>query len=809
MKVKFCILTIIIFSFITVKPFAQNVDPKKVDVGALTNSEVGRIVSEMDKRGMTEQEALALARARGMSESQIRELKQKIADYKMKGDDRASDREKGKANSILNEEDDFFLNTLSTKAIVDSAKVEKRIFGFSFFNNENLSFEPGINSAVSPSYLIGSGDEISVDVWGASQQSYQLPVDRNGNINIPNVGIISVGGLTLEAATNKIKNKLVLIYRDLESSTPRTFASVSIGEIKPIKVNVIGEVFAPGTYTLSGSSTIFNALYLAGGPNPSGSFREIKLLRDGKVISQLDVYDYLINGNSAVNVSLRNADVILVSPYVNRVILEGEFKRTGLFEAKENETVDDMIKFAGGFTENAYTHRLQLYRKTGRDMLFKDVLNSEAKTITTQNGDSIFVGKIIKRFQNMATIKGAVYRPGDYEVTEGLQLSELIKRADGIREDASLHRGIITRVKEDMSLQSIAFDVSDVLNGTTDLKVKRDDEINISSIHDLREFRTVRIFGEVQNPDLYDFKEEMTVADLIFEAGGFLQSASDAYIEVARKLSVEEGSQVNEMLAHVITIKVPRNLQLEQTEASFELQPFDQVFIRKLPGFAVPSIVKIGGEVAYAGSYSLASTKERVSDLIKRAGGLTPDAYPEGAMLTRRVRIGDKQKRLRDELLQRDSTLVFTDLDFEVVGISLREAIESPSSRDDIFLKDGDELSVPKNIQTVKVSGEVLNPISSNYIHGKSLRAYIWDGGGFGILAKKGKVYVVYPNGSASGTKGFLFFRNYPKVTPGSEIIVPLKPEKEGMSAQMWISIGSAMASIGLTIATIANMNRN
>ncbi len=802
MKVKLCILTVIIFSFITLKPFAQNVDPKKVDVGALTNSEVGRIVAEMNKRGMSEQEALALARARGMSESQIRELKLKIADYKLKGD------EKEKESTKIDEESDLLMDMTSPKANIDTTEIDKRIFGFSFFNNKNLSFEPGINSAVSPSYLIGSGDELSVDVWGASQQSYQLPVDRNGSINIPNVGMISVGGLSLGAATNKIKSKLVLIYRDLESNTPRTFASVSISEIKAIKVNVIGEVFAPGTYTLSGASTIFNALYLAGGPNTTGSFREIKLLRDGNVISKLDVYDYLINGNSAVNVSLRNGDVILVLPYINRVILEGELKRIGLFEAKDAETVDDMIKFAGGFTEDAYTHRLQLYRKTGRDMTFKDVLYSEAKTTKVNNGDSIFVGKIIQRYQNMATIKGAVYRPGDYEVTEGLQLSELIKRADGIKKDASLHRGLITRVNDDMSLRSIAFDVNEVLNGTTDILVKRDDVISISSIHDLREFRTVRIFGEVQKPQEYDFKEGMTVADLIYEAGGFLQSASDAYIEVARKLSVEEGSKVSSMLAHVIKIKVPRNLQLDPVESAFELQPFDQVFIRKLPGYTKPSIVKITGEVAYAGEYSLASTKERVSDLIKRAGGITPDAYPEGAMLTRRVRISDKQKRLRDELLQRDSTLVFTDLDFEVVGISLREALETPGSRDDVFLKDGDELSVPKNIQTVKISGEVLNPISSNYIQGKTLKSYIWDGGGFGLQAEKGKVYVVYPNGSAAGTKGFLFFRNFPKVTPGSEIIVPLKPEREGMSTQMWISLGSAMASIGLTIATIANMNR-
>ncbi|SMO88027.1 protein involved in polysaccharide export, contains SLBB domain of the beta-grasp fold [Saccharicrinis carchari] len=802
MKIKFCLLTLIVFSLFAADPVAQNTNPKDVNVSALTNSEIGRIVAEMEKRGLSEQEALALARARGMSESQIRELKQKIEEYvRMNG-------EKGSKTPQYTDELEPFNEGFSTKSPIDSAKIDQRIFGFSFFNNENLSFEPGVNSAVSPGYLIGNGDELTVDVWGASQQSYQLQVDRSGNINIPNIGPISVGGLSLETATKKIKSKLVLIYRDLEASTPRTFASVNIGDIKPINVNVIGEVFAPGTYTLSGASTLFNALYLAGGPNPSGSFREIKLLRDGNVISRLDVYDYLINGNSAVNVRLRDADVILVSPYIKRVVMEGELKRTGLFEAKDGETVKDIINFAGGFTEDAYTHRLQLYRKTGRDMLFKDVLLNDANIIGINNGDSIVVGKIIERFQNMATIKGAVYRPGDYEVTEGLKLSELIQRADGVREDASLYRGLITRVKDDWNLQSIAFDVKDILSGKTDVEIKKDDIISISSIHDLTEFKTVRIYGEVQKPNEYDYKEGMTVADLVYEAGGFLKSASDAYIEVARKLSVEEGSAVSERLAHVAKIKVPRNLQFDPTEASYELQPFDQVFIRKLPGYSKPSIVKITGEVAYAGEYSLTSTKERVSDLIDRAGGLTPDAYPEGAMLTRRVRISEKQKRLRAELLERDSTLVFTDMDFEVVGISLSDALEKRNSRDDVFLKDGDELSVPKNIQTVKISGEVLNPISSNYVQGKSLKSYIWDSGGFGMQAKKGKVYVVYPNGSASGTKGFLFFRNYPKVTPGSEIIVPLKPEREGISPQMWISIGSAMASIGLTIATIANMNR-
>ncbi|WP_075591520.1 SLBB domain-containing protein [Labilibacter marinus] len=802
MRLKVLFSFFIAFLLTAGNAVAQNVDPQNVDVNALSTSEVKKIVAEMNKRGMSEQEAIALARARGMTESEISALKKKIEEVKMGGGDTDL--------SAINEFDEIGTEeSLSSKAIIDSAKIDNRIFGFQFFNNENLSFFPGANSAVSPSYLLGSGDGISIDVWGASQQSYQLTIDRNGKINIPNVGLISVGGLTLEKASSKIRNKLVLIYRDLDAATPRTFASISISEVKAIRVNVIGEVFAPGTYTLSGASTAFNALYLAGGPNQTGSFREIKVIRDGKLQTTLDVYDYLINGNSKVNISLRDGDVILVSPYINKVVLEGEVKRTGVFEGKKGETVQDILSYAGGFTDEAYTERLELYRKTGKDLLFKDATKENFDQLSIQNGDSLVVGKITQRFQNMVSLEGAVYRPGDYELQEGLNLSTLIKNADGIRGDASIYRGIITRVQDDYSLQSISFNIEEVLQGKSDLLLQKEDIVNISSIHDLREYRTVQIYGEVQSPGVFDFKKEMTVEDIIYEAGGFLESASDAYIEVSRRLSVVEGSTVSEKLAHVYKMKVPRSLELTKGEDSFELQPFDQIFVRKLPGFSESAVVRVRGEIAYAGEYALKSKVERLSDLIARTGGLTTDAYPEGAMLTRKVEISEKQKRLRAELLERDSTLSFTDLNFDVVGVSLKEALENPGGRDDVFLKGGDEIFIPREMQTVKVSGEVLNPISSTFIKSKKLKSYIWDGGGFGLNAKKGKVYVVYPNGSASGTKSSLiFFKKYPKVTPGAEIVVPQKPQRAPMTAAAWIGIGSALASLSLTVVTVVNQTK-
>jgi protein involved in polysaccharide export with SLBB domain len=780
----------------------QNTNPQMVNVGDISDDEVIRLIKEMEKRGISEAEAIMLGRARGMSEVQISELKRRIDE--IKSNSAQIDASEG---NIPSEQQLIFENSFSQKEELEESEREnrKRIFGYSFFNNKKLTFQPGNNASISPSYLLGVGDEILIDVWGASEQSYKLLVDRNGNINIPNVGLVNIGGKTLKNVIEIIKNKLILIYSDLSSDMPRTFASVNIGQIRPIKVNVIGEVFSPGTYTISGASTAFNALYLSGGPNEKGSYRNIHVIRDGKKIANVDVYKYLIDGYSKENIHLRDGDIVLVQPYINKVILEGEFKRTGIFEAKEKETITDILRFCGGFTENAYTHRLELYRKTTRDLEFKDVLNSEFDNISLSNGDSIYVGKIINRMQNMVTITGAIYRPGNYELTDSLTLSELLNKADGLREDAFIYRGIITRLNDDLSLQSIAFNLSKIINKEEDVLLKREDVITISSIHDLKELHTVQIYGKVQNPGLYDFKEGMTLEDIIFEAGGFLNAASDAYIEVARRLSVIEEASMGEKIVHVFQKKVPRNLELSPNDKAFELQPFDKVFIRQLPGHAQQAVIKITGEVAYSGEYALSSKKERISDLIKRAGGLTPDAYPSGAMLTRKKEISKKMERLREELMARDTTLSFSDLDFEVVGVNLNEIIKKPGGKDDVFLKDGDEINIPREFQTINISGEVLNPISATYHKGKRLKAYVSESGGFGMLARKRKVYVVYPNGTAADTKNFLFFKKYPKIQPGSEIVVPARPDREPLPTQAYIAMSSALASLTLTILTIAD----
>ncbi|MCU4157546.1 SLBB domain-containing protein [Carboxylicivirga sp. A043] len=799
-----CLLFFLVIALSALNVQAQSIDPNSVDVKSvnvddLSDAQIMRMIQEMEKRGLSEQQVIALAQARGMSREQIAKMQQRINEIKLTGGTAANQQTSGTGMT------DTFGMTESIKMPVDSAVVDQRIFGFSFFNNENLTFEPNINLPVPPSYVLGPGDEILIDVWGVSQQSYNLPIDKNGSINIPNVGPVQVGGLSQEAAQKRIFSKLTSIYSDLKSSNPRTFASINVGTVKSIKVNVIGEVFLPGTYTLPGTATAFNALYLSGGPNKEGSFRNIQVIRNGELEATLDVYEFLIRGKSDINVPLSDGDVILVPTYEKRVKVGGEFKRNGIFEAKGEEKVSDLVEYAGGFTENAYTHRIELYRTTSRQRAFKDVLADSFDKILVQSGDSVFAGSVLERFENKVSIEGAVYRPGNYELTEGLTLKQLIDNADGVREDVFLNRGLVTRLMDDLTLQNITFNVGEVLRGEKDIELKREDMVTISSIDDLREIRTVEIYGEVQYPGEFDYNEDMTLSDLVFKSGGFKESASEAFIEISRRLSYEEAQKAGDKIAHVYQFTISRNLKMNGEDAKFILSPYDQVFVRQSPGYEDKSVVNVRGEVNYAGQFSLTSKKERVSTIIQRAGGLSPNAYAKGAMLTRKVEVSQKVKRLREQLVASDTSLVFDDLGFDVVSIDLEKILKHPGKKDDIFLQDGDELVIPRELQTVKVTGGVLNPLSASYIEGKSLKHYVRSGGGFSLRAKKGKSYVIYPNGAAASTKSFLFFRSYPKVMPGSEVVVPEKPQKEPLPATAWIAMASALASLSLTIVTIAD----
>lgn len=785
---------------------AQTPDPASVNVNELSDEQIARIISEIERRGLTENDAIAMARARGMSQSQIDVLKRRISENKQKA--AYDSHSKVSGYGIVPGESLEKQAVYSTKAEVDSAKVDQRIFGFSLFNNDKLTFEPTVNIPVSQGYVLGAADELVVDVWGSSQQTYELTIDRNGAIQIPLLGPITVGGITLEEATALIRNRMGTIYGDLNSSAPRTFMSVRTGTLKPIRVNVIGEAFVPGTYTVPGTATLFNVLYLSGGPSKEGSFRDIQLIRAGKVVSHLDVYDFLINGKTAVNVPLRDDDIIMIPTYINRVHMYGFFKRKGIFEAREGESVGDMVNFAGGFDENANRNRIELYRKVSFEREFRDVNPNNMSSTAMANGDSLYVGKILERYRNMVTIKGAVFMPGNYEYNEGMTLSTLFSTSGGVIENAFLNRGFIERLKPDYTKEIVSFNGHDVINKTSDVPLKAGDVVFLNSINDMQEAQVVGITGMVQKEGQYPYRENMKLGDLILLSGGLKEAASGSSIEVMRKLGYEDADKATNRTSELFNFAVSRQLEISDAGANFVLSPFDQVSVRKMPGYRESGQVTVNGQVFYAGNYGLSSYTERVSQLVKRAGGLTPNAYLPGARLVRKLKLTDEMIEARKEMARKDSTLHLSNTDFEVISINLATILNKPGGKDDIFLEANDLLEIPGYLSTVKMSGQVLSPSSTVYVEGNSAKDYIYISGGFANDARKGRIYVIYPNGASASTKGGLFFRRYPKVMPGSEIVVPRRPQRERMSAQAWIGIGSAMASIGLTIATISTLNK-
>lgn len=794
--------------FLVAIPYAKsqgNLNPANINVSELSEAQVQSIYDQMNSRGLTQQQAESLAKSRGFSQGQIQELRQRFQELDGGQSVKPTMQRKQYVPADL-EGDTTYFGNFSTKKDIDVSTKEERLFGFDFFNTKNLTFEPSDNLPMPDSYAIGIGDKVIIDIWGKSEQSYYLMVERNGSITVPGAGPVAVAGLTLSEARKKIHDKLGLIYSDLISEKPSTFANIYLGYIKPIKVNVVGEVFAPGSYTLPGVASAFNALYLSGGPNINGSFRNIKVIRDGEVVATLDVYQYLVDGKNDVNMTLRDGDLIMVPAYEKRIKIGGELKRTGIFEAKEGDLVSDILKYAGGFTDKAYTHRIELYRNDSRQIVYKDIEAASFDQVELVNGDSIFAGQIIGRIENRVSIDGAVMRPGNYELSEDMTLARLLENAEGLRKDAFLERGQVLRLDDNLQLETVPFDVKKLVEGEFDMALEREDLVHIYSMDSLRQRRYFTIRGEVQKPGRFGYRDGTTLADLIAYAGGLRETAASSYIEVARRLSHEEASDYQRRTGHLYQFTISRNLNMDDTDSNFELQPFDQVFVRKAPGFSRGGSVQVDGEVLYSGEYHLNNREERLSTIIERAGGLTPDAFPSGAMLTRETELDKKEIKLREQLQERDQQVKFDDTDFNVLAIDLEAALENPGSRDDVFLHAGDELFIPRELQTVRVGGEVLNPINTSHIEGKGLKFYVNQTGGFTDMSKKSRAYVIYPNGKAAATKNYVLFKNYPKILPGSEIIIPRKPEKNPMPPTAWITIGSGVASMALTIATIVNV---
>ena len=776
LKKKLILLSsLLIFCFIS--SIAQDV--KSVDVKSLPQSEINKAQQAIQDAGISPQDAANLARQQGATEQQIQDFQNRVQEGNSSNEGTISDPVQDATERVEEQQD---VEKSRRDANYD---LNGKIFGSYLFNSKNLTFEPNINIQTPKNYEVGIGDQILINIWGNSQNNYQLTVNKDGQILIPDIGPLYIAGSTFEDAEKKIKERLISIYADMGGNNPRTFAQINMGQLRSIQVNLVGEATTPGTYTLPVTATVFNALYLSGGPNNIGSFRNINIIRDNKVFKTIDIYNFLVNADPSDNIILKDRDMIFIPAVQKRVEINGEFKRTGLFELKEGETLSDLIRFAGGFTQDAYLAKTQIIRKTQQGYMLIDVPYDELKSTKLNDGDEIRNEKILDVFDNRVTISGAVYRPGEYEWKDGLTLKELILKADSLTPDVFTNRGIITRYNPDLTTSKIAFDINEIISDRSNILLQPEDIVLIKSQFELTEQPYITVNGEVLIPGQFTWSDNTTLGDAIFLSGGFTEGADSTFIEIARRLSYEEAATLSDTLGHIIIANMSRSLGFDENDANIILQPYDQISVRRAPNYRKGEIAFITGEVTYAGAYSINNKQQRISDLINLAGGLTPQAYVNGATLTR----------------------TSAELGVESVAIDLNKIVKNPKGQEDLFLNNGDRINIPEFMQTVKISGNVQNPFSITYQEGKNAKYYINRSGGFDSNAHRKKTFVRFPNGETAVAKGIIF-RSYPSVQPGSQIIVPQKPEKQVGDSGRWLAIASALASLAVSIATISNLTK-
>lgn len=690
----------------------------------------------------------------------------------------------------------------------------KQIFGHNIFDNENLTFEPNINVATPVNYRLGPGDEVIIDVWGASQTTIRETISPEGSVQVDNLGPVYLNGKTVKEANNYLKQEFAKIYAGVTGNTPNTQIKLTLGEIRSIQVNVMGEVVAPGTYTLSSFASVFHALYRAGGVNKIGSLRSIRVVRDGNVIADLDVYDFIMKGKMQDDVRLQDGDVIIVNPYESLVQILGKVKRPMFYEMKPTETVATLLRYAGGFTGDAYKKAIRIVRKSGREHQIYNVDEMDYSVFRVDDGDVLTVDSVLDRFENRVEVRGAVYREGLYQLSGDVNtVKQLLKKAEGVRGDAFLNRAVIDRENEDLTHEMIQVDLKGLLKGTAaDIPLQKNDILFIPSIHDLQEEATVIIHGEVGDPGTYLYSDKMTIEDLILQSGGLLEAAATTKVDVSRRIKNPKSREDNNIVGQTFTFDLKDGLLIGEGSEAFHLMPFDEVYIRKSPAYRKQKNVLVLGEALFAGNYSLSKKNERLSDLVAKAGGVTSDAYVKGARLIRRMnqeelRRKEDAKRMAAYKTGADSIsmrLLDTD-DTYTVGISLDKALENPGSDYDMVLRENDILFIPEYVSTVKINGAVMYPNTVLFKEGESLRYYINQAGGYGSGAKKRKAYVVYMNGTVSRLKS----RNKKAIEPGCEIIVPSKDPRKKLSAAEIIGMGTSAASLATMVATMVNLFQN
>jgi protein involved in polysaccharide export with SLBB domain len=685
------------------------------------------------------------------------------------------------------------------------------LFGFDFFNNPNITFTPNINISVPDNYRLGPGDELLMDLWGATEMTYTGVIDNQGVLKIDGIGQVYMNGVTFEQAKRKITARLKKKHAGIgaaKNNYNKIELSINITKVRTVQVNIIGEIKVPGTYSLVSLSTVLNALYASGGPTEQGTFRSIKLVRNGKNIATFDVYKYLLSGSESGNIQVQDQDVIIVSPYLNKVSVKGAVKRSGTYELLAGETLTDLEQFFGGYTSNAYTDLLVVERVNGKQRELKEVKRENANSFEVKGGDAFVVRDVENKLRNKVSVLGAVYRPGNFEFIEEMTLQTLLIKAEGVTDEAFLSRGILIRSYDETYKENISFSVSDVLNGTKSIVLQARDEVRIFRKDDLREQQTISIQGAVNTPQQLEFTKNMQIEDVIAMAGGLSEGADVMNVSVSRRL--KDGSF--ETLSENYTIASTSNLEIQQ-KPPFYLQPFDIVNVRYIRGYTEQKTIKITGEIQFQGNYVITNKNERISDVIKRAGGVTPFAYLRGATLYR------KKKTISDiilleslqEINRKDSITSIDQIkqgEFHKIGIQLDKILKGDSAAEDydLFLEEGDEIIIPSQKQTIEVKGEVLQPSLVKFQKGKDLKKYIENSGGFSQKAKKGKIFVLYASGEIKTVKNFLFFKSYPELIPGAVIFVPQKEvSKNRMSLQEILGITTGLGTLGVIIQALTN----
>ena len=778
---------------------AQNMSDSQVleyvKEGIRQGKEQKQLASELARKGVTKEQAMRV--------KQLYEQQNNVNASNATGTDvnESRLREEMKENTS-----DMLEDHPSTQDLARS----NQVFGRNIFNTRNLTFEPSVNIATPLNYRLGPGDEVIIDIWGASQNTIRQQISPDGTINIQKIGPVNLNGLTIAEANDYLKKTLNKIYNGLNNTNDSTSdIRLTLGSIRTIQINVMGEVVQPGTYSLSSFSTVFHALYRAGGVSDIGSLRNVQLVRNGKNIATIDVYQFIMKGNIQDDIRLQEGDVVIVPAYDVLVKIDGKVKRPMRFEMKKDENLSTLISYAGGFEADAYTRSLRVVRQNGQEYEVNTVKDLDYSVYKMRNGDVVTAEAILNRFTNKLEIRGAVYRPGIYQLNGKLNtVRELVNEAQGLTGDAFLNRAVLYRQREDLTTEVIPVDIKAIMDGTSpNIILAKNDILYIPSIHDLEDRGDVVIHGEVAKPDSYPYADNMTLEDLIIQAGGLREAASVVRVDVSRRIRNPHSTVDNDTIGRTYTFSLKEGFVVDGTPG-FVLQPYDEVYVRRSPGYQAQQNVVVEGEILFGGSYAMTSREERLSDLINKAGGTTNYAYLRGAKLTRVATEGEK-KRMGDviRLMSRQLGEAMMDSlgvrveDHFTVGIDLEKAIANPGSASDLVLREGDVVFIPKNTNTVTINGAVMVPNTVSYIKGENIDYYLNQAGGYSDNAKKSKKFIVYMNGQVTKVKG----SGKKQIEPGCEIIVPSKSKKRTNMGEI-LGYATSFSSLGMMIASLANL---